>query len=260
MLAIQGCLLNDQRLLNMTNVINPDQLADAWHIEGVPRTHVKSVFTPRLYGSSETEKALLAHRKLTATKQQIKLIRKEGRDGALGLANQFKDAIIKNCKPQRTMQIKLWNDDFTIECNKYKQVGTTQNAYSIYDSTDDRDKLFFNMATTKVPDLERFKLFFQTLLCHGIDSQVMDNILNNTDVWALPIHDAILALPGDCHTLRLEAVEQLKDIHTNRHTILANFRQSIGATGSKADLAFAKLYANVQQLDNGIEFSVSCMK
>lgn len=88
----------------------------------------------------------------------------------------------------------------------------------------------------------------------------MDNILINTDVWALPIHDAILALPGDCSILRDEAVNQLTELHANRHTIINEFRASIGATTPAADLAFAKLYDKVQPLTEKVIFSGSCMK
>lgn len=45
---IIGILTNDYRLLNRTNVVQPEELLDAWHVEGVPRLHTKTVGTPVL--------------------------------------------------------------------------------------------------------------------------------------------------------------------------------------------------------------------
>lgn len=45
---IIGILTNDARLLNRTNVINDTELLDAWHVDGVPRLHTKTVGTPVL--------------------------------------------------------------------------------------------------------------------------------------------------------------------------------------------------------------------
>jgi len=45
---VVGTLTNDARLLNRTNVINEEGLLDAWHVEGVPRLHTKTVGTPTL--------------------------------------------------------------------------------------------------------------------------------------------------------------------------------------------------------------------
>ena len=45
---IIGVLTNDRRLLDRTNVINSSNLLDAWHVEGVPRLHTKTVGTPVL--------------------------------------------------------------------------------------------------------------------------------------------------------------------------------------------------------------------
>lgn len=45
---VVGTLTNDYRLLNRTNVVNPDELLDAWFVEGVPRLHTKTVGTPVL--------------------------------------------------------------------------------------------------------------------------------------------------------------------------------------------------------------------
>jgi hypothetical protein len=45
---VVGVLTNDARLLDRTNVINETTLLDAWHVEGVPRLHTKTVGTPVL--------------------------------------------------------------------------------------------------------------------------------------------------------------------------------------------------------------------
>jgi len=45
---IVGVLMNDARLLDKTNVVNETTLLDAWHIDGVPRLHTKTVGTPTL--------------------------------------------------------------------------------------------------------------------------------------------------------------------------------------------------------------------
>jgi hypothetical protein len=47
MCQIIGVLLNDKRLMNMTNVIG-DTLEDAWKVEGMDRNMLKKALTPML--------------------------------------------------------------------------------------------------------------------------------------------------------------------------------------------------------------------
>ena len=94
---------------------------------------------------------------------------------------------------------------------------------------------------------------------HNLDSQVMNKIPLAIDKWMLTIHDAVITAPGTAGQVRKLYAALLKEVNTNRHTILANYRESIGATELKADIAFMKLHKAIHQADD-IEFNASAMK
>ena len=94
---------------------------------------------------------------------------------------------------------------------------------------------------------------------HNLDSQIMNRVALNLDQWMLTIHDAVITAPGTAYQVRELYAKLLKEVNTNRHTILANYRKSIGATTLKTDIAFMKLHKAVQQADD-VEFNASAMK
>ena len=259
-LAITGVLLNDKALLNATNVINDNDIQDAWNYQGITnRDSLKAVLTPALYGSSETEAGLLSHRNIEVEPSQMKLLKQARRSGKYASAMKLKDALISNARPQAKMILDTYYDQFTVECNKYRNVGVSKKAYIAWNSKDKKFKTFFNMKTNQVPDLARFRLFFATSLIHNLDSVLMDHIVN-TAHWSIPIHDAYLALPSAVTVLRNRAVDKLNEFRTDRKHILNHYRNSIGAVGPKADLQFAKLLQSVEQVHPNTKFRVSCMK
>jgi hypothetical protein len=160
---VVGVLTNDARLLNRTNVINETTLLDAWHVEGVPRLHTKTVGTPVFYGSAQTATKLLRSKKLEYTKDHVKILNKEFNKGAFGVIKSFKDFLIQHANVETpTINMKIWDDEFEVVVNKFKPVGAKTNAYSIWNSETQRQVVFLNHTVETVPDYERFRLYYPT--------------------------------------------------------------------------------------------------
>lgn len=254
-----GTLLNDARLLDRTNVINETTLLDAWYVEGVPRLHTKTVGTPVFYGSAQTATSLLRSKKLDYTRDHVKILNKEFNTGAFGLIKSFKDFLIQYANVETpTIPMTIWNETFDVVVNKFKPVRAKTNVYSVWNSEIKRQVVFLNHTVETVPDYDRFRLYYPTGLVHNLDSKLMDNAIMQISSWAIAIHDAILCLPGS--TAREKFVEQLEALRANRHTVLNNYRKSIGATSRSADIAWAKLMDKVEPLCSAIPFSESALK
>lgn len=163
MLAYIGALLGDERLLSMTNAHGTD-LSDPWEFPGIPRTQFKHAATPMLYGSSKPCHDLWQAKGHKYTLEQVKAFNNELASGPLGLANAFKDFLITNCKPQAQMQVHIINEHFTIECNRFRNVGEKTNVYAIYDTDNNAIRTIHHTDTVRVPDLEQFRRYFPTLL------------------------------------------------------------------------------------------------
>lgn len=252
-----GALTNDNRLLTRTNVLG-HTLTDPWHIDGVRRLAAKAVGTPTFYGSSQSAISLIKSKGLSTDKNEIIAIRKEFATGGLAIMKQFKDAIIKNYSMNTpNIHMKIWNDTFTVEVNKFKAAGSKVIVTEAYDGK--AFKHTFTHQPTLVPDYEHMKLYWATCLIHNLDSQVMDSIAYESTKWMLTIHDAGIVLPGTAKEVRKAYAIKLKEINTNRYSILQDFRESIGATSLKADIAFMKLHKAVEQAED-LPFSQSAMK
>ena len=252
-----GALTNDERLLTRTNMIG-DNLSDPWYIKGVRRLSAKSVGTPTFYGSSQSAVSLIKKAGLSVDKEEIKAIRKEFALGGLAIMKQFKDAIIKNyALHEPVIKVKIWNDTFNIEVNKFKPAGAEIVVTEAWNGK--KYVKSFTREPILVPDYKYMKLFWATCLIHNLDSQAMDNIAYVIEEWMLTIHDAIITAPGTASRCRHQYARQLKDINTNRHTIIRDFRDSIGATSVKADIMFMKLYQNTQQAESQ-DFNATAMK
>ena len=177
MLSHLGLLLNDKRLLSMTNTIDTGELSDPWEFSGIGRQQFKAAATPMLYGSSLSVTELWDNAGHSYTPEQVALYNKEMQSGALGLANSFKEFLLRWVRPEETMHVHVYEDKFTIECNRFKNVGETTTHYDIYDSIDTVVRRLLHTETKKVPDLVQFTKFFPTLLIHGVDSQVIDFVM-----------------------------------------------------------------------------------
>lgn len=162
--AIQfmGILTNNHEYLNKTNVIG-DILEDIWTIEGLDRNMVKKHFTRQIYGSTSTPKETLVELKIEHTQEDVNKLNKLAKEGIFSNACNFKDYIINNVNPRETMDIKIWNDEFYVKCNRFKWNITNQKIYFPYTSKQGLIKrIVRNLNLT--PDLNRFKRFFVTLL------------------------------------------------------------------------------------------------
>ena len=247
MLQYMGVLLDDDRLMRRTNMIGTS-IGDSWATK-TNRKKFKAVGTPRIYGSSAATTYLLDNAKLDYTLEEIRDIDYELSTGAFGAANAFKDLLINYCKPQETMNIRIWNDEFQISCNRFKRVDESVKFYQLYDSASGMIKEIVHHTPVMVPDLNQFRRYFATLLIHNLDSQVADRVagtIYNEYEWVLDIHDAFIVSPEAAARTRQLYGESMEEIHNNRKSILANYFQSIGI-GSDAQHAINALAATVEK-------------
>lgn len=257
---IAGTILGDRRLLQRTSAIG-NLFNDAWNVDGVPRVAVKTVGTPTFYGSSEAPRKLLKTKKIKLADAELVALIKTFKDSDLALLTQFKDAVISNQNiTTPTYTYDVWEDCFEIKVNKHKPANTKLNITTAWDSNLNKYKTSITREVEYVPDYKSFKLYHFTCLVHNLDSQIMNKIANFGYNWMIPIHDAVLCLPGVATNVRNKYISLIEDLYNDRHSVLKQFRQSIGATSLKADIDFMKLYqATVQLLDTD-SFSNTAMK
>lgn len=236
MLSYMGVLLGDKRLVEMCNGAgDPEVLNDPWNIQGLSREHVKKVATPRLYGSSTSAPELWKKAGLEYTNDDVQLINHELKQGALAVADRFKEFMINNANMKPEMNIVIGRDKFTVNCNHYRRVGKVTVGYDLYDSETQSIRRVHHTKTKAVPDLERFKLFSATLLIHNLDSQVADEVSGKLYVkygWVLDVHDAFLISPVAAADCRKWYAEAMTNLFINRKEILTNFFNSIGIPAS----------------------------
>ena len=162
MIQLLAVLTNDYEYMKRTNMVGTE-FDDIWAVPYVSRTHIKKALTPKLYGSSQHTKDLWDKNRLEYTQQQLNQISKDLEVGIYANANNFKDFIINNVNPQVTMEVKVWNDTFTIECNRFKWEETVQVDYDTYSSSQGLIKKV-SRNVNLVPDLKQFKRFHVTCL------------------------------------------------------------------------------------------------
>lgn len=237
MLQYEGLLTGDKRLLEMTNVIG-EILEDPWKLEGMSRQMLKKAATPMLYGSSQQCHQLWQNNGIKYTADDIELYTKEMADGPFGVANLLKEFIINNAKPKANMRVKIWNEEFDVACNRYRNVGEKTKAYKIWDSIDEKYNTILHTDTKKVPDLKQFKRYFMTLLVHNLDSQVANTVIGKVMEkygWGIPIHDAFIVSPAAAADVRKWYAEELEKIYADREQIRNDFFKSIGIDSASQD-------------------------
>ena len=250
MLGYIGALLGDTRLLEDTNM-HGSQLKDPWQ-RGLNRTMFKHGATPMLYGSSRAVHELWQSKGHKYTLQDVQLYNNELTSGSLSVANLFKELIINYCKPQAEMTIKILDEEFIIECNRYRNIGETTEAFTIYDSLDKRLRTIRHTTTKRVPDLQQFRRYFVTLLIHHLDSRVANRVTQSVierDGWCLDIHDAFLVHPRSAHYCRSRYAQEMQYIYDNRKQILSDYLNSIGI-GPEAQSAWNELQSKVIPVEN----------
>lgn len=250
MLQYIGVLLNDERLCEMTNVIGAD-LQDPWKFDGINRNQFKKAATPRLYGSSKACHELWQDNSIKYTVDQVRLFNNELTSGALGLADQFKEFIINNVKPTEEMMVKIFNEEFNIECNRFRNIGEITRYYEIFDTETNRVKRIHHTDTKREADLDQFRRYFVTLLIHNLDSQVADKVIAKTIEkygWGMDLHDAFIVNPEAAEDVRTWYAAEINLIHENRKEILANYFQSIGI-GAEAQGKWERVTAMVHPIE-----------
>lgn len=231
---VSGALLDDQQLLDATNVINPDNLKDIWTVDKLTRNQVKLAATPMVYGSAQNAAKLWKKADLDFNAEQLRAFTALLKANT-GLASiiALKEFIIGNVVPQPEMKVKIRDEEFTIYCNRYKYVGEYMKAYTTYDSNTNSVVTIHNTHTKRIPDLEQFRRYFVTLLIHNLDGQIANHIGLNLD-WCITIHDAFIVHPLDAVKTRTLYTRELKAIHDGRDRILADYFNSIGIVSSPA--------------------------
>lgn len=235
MLQFIGILTNNHEYMEKTNMIG-DTLADIWTIKGLQRNQVKKVFTPHIYGSGKSPKELLDGNKIEYTTEQLNKLNNLLHEGLFMDAESFKNYIISNVNPKFEMNIKILNDSFKIECNRFKWgVTSGTKIYKVYTSKQDLIKRI-TREIQQVPDLESFKRYFVTLLIHNLDSQVANNICEKFNGWIIPNHDAFLVHPLYANTVKEIYTSEIYNIYTKRHDILKEYFDCIGIEYTNMDI------------------------
>ena len=248
-IGIEGLLLGDYNMLDEVNIINPDELKDVWS-KGMPRNQFKFASTPLLYGSTKPCTELWRKKHIKYTKEQVALHKKELKSGVLGLGNDFKDYIIDNVTPKAEMVIKVMDEEFTVYCNRYMNVGDYVKKYPLYDTATDSVLNVNHTHTNRLPDLEQFVRWFVTGLVHNLDSQVADYLCSKID-WILPIYDAFIIMPWDAKKLRENAEHKLTEIYNRREEILTNYFESIGIKKTNGSVKqWERLMKKVKPVEN----------
>ena len=261
MLQYMGVLLNDKRLMEMTNVIG-EVLEDPWKLEGMPRLKLKFAATPMLYGSTKACHELWQDNKLKYTMEDITLYNEEIKSGPFGVANAFKDFLINHANPKRKMKVQIGGEKFYVSCNRYRNVGEQTKAYKIWDSVEQKYNVVLHTDTKKVPDLEQFRRYFVTLLIHNLDSQVADKVIGKVVKkygWGIPIHDAFIVSPAAAADTRRWYAEQLEGIHRNRKEILGKYFKSIGINASAAE-QWNNVRNKVVKFEGELKVNPMCLK
>lgn len=262
MLQYIGVLTNDKRLLTMTNMIGSPNLVDPWSCDGIPRILYKHAATPRLYGSSQAVHEIWQSWNHEYTIEQLDLMNKQFDSGAIGIADKFKDFIISHVSPHPNMTVRIWGQNFDIECNRFKQVGTETRQYRIYDSSDKRINNLRHTKTRAEADLEQFCRYFVTLLIHHLDHRVADAVIGKyTEKYGsgIDIYDAFIINPEAALDVRTWYAEEMERIHAERKVILSEFFTSIGI-GGNAQGAWEAFTAAIEQYTEQFKCRLMALK
>lgn len=251
MLQYIGILLGDETLCTRTNLVGTE-LQDPWAFGCISRAMFKHAATPRLYGSSRACYELWNDWKDDYTLEQVVAFNTELTSGLLSVADAFKEFIINNVKPTEQMRVRIWNEEFDIECNRFRNVGEETLRYDIFDTETRSIRRICHTRTKKVPDLQQFRRYFVTLLIHNLDSQVADSVVAKVMEkygWCIDIHDAFVVSPEAANDVRTWYAEALTEIYNNRETILSNYFASIGI-GSEAQGNWERVKRMVKPLQS----------
>lgn len=228
-----GIFLNKHEYLRKTNVIG-DIIEDAWSMEGIDRTMLKKFMTRQVYGSTISAKETLVELDIPYTQEDVNKLNSLLDTSLFSTALKFKDFLVSNAVFDNFTNIKIGNDSFFVQCNKFKWQETTPKTYVVFTSPQGLFKRI-DRQLENIPDLKRFKRFSPTLLIHNADSQVANYVCEHLNSWIIPNHDAFLVHPLDVTKTKTLYAVKLFDLYQNRHEILKEYLQSIGIICDKID-------------------------
>lgn len=233
-LGYVGLLTNHKPFLERCNMLGTE-LVDAWEIKGIPKRNQAKAIMKTIYGSSASCQDLWKGDKISYTQADIKAYNEALAHGEIAVGDRLSKFIITNCNPTEHMKLHVRDEQFEIECNRYRRVGEKTIGYDIYDSHSKLYRRIHHTETRNVADLDQFRRFMVTGLIHNLDSQVINTTslaVINSFCWAIDIHDALIldAEAGDL--ARQIYAGELESIHTDRKSILTNYFRSIGIPAS----------------------------
>lgn len=258
MAQIMGALTNDYRILESTNMLD-GKIFDPWSIDGVRRDIAKTVYTPKLYGSGRSAVSLIKSKKLTLDKVELRTLKQVEKQGRFNIMLQLRDLLITHSKVDvPVIEINTGISTFKVHVSKFKPAGFTTTVTEAYDGK--KFKFSFTKVVNYIPNYSAMRTFWHTCLIHHLDSDLMDhNLVTNSDLWALDIHDAIICSPINANTFRRTAASRLEYYRDNRHTIIQSYRKSIGAVSTASDVAYMRLLSSIKDAGD-IKFNKGCMK
>jgi hypothetical protein len=236
-----GLLLNHKPYLDRCN-ITQGPLTDAWgHDVITNRLQFKTAMRP-MYGSQMSAKDMWNEMDIPYTEEEALAFQHELEYGEFAPAMAMKDFIINNARMQPQMNLVVNGESTLTNCNKFHNVGELTTVFDLYDSATDRVRTIHNTSIKQIPDLKSFRRYGQTGNIHHLDGMVMDNTVDATIDqygWAIDIHDALVVC---CEAAtyarniyangRTSTEPSLKQIHTNRRSILQEYFRSLNIPAS----------------------------
>jgi hypothetical protein len=267
-LGYLSLLLNHRPFMERCNILAGD-LSDAWgHPVVTNRKQFKTAMRP-MYGSQLSAQAMWNDMNIVYTPQEVVAFQHELDHGEFKVATAFKDFLINNAKMQPEMNLVVNGQTVHTYCNRFHNVGEQTLTYDLFDTATGRIRRIQNTTTTRVPDLKSFKRYSITGLIHGLDNQPMDNTIGHvidTYGFAIDIHDAIICCAESADFARnvyangkTQDEPSLKQIHTNRNSILQDYIRSLNIPAS-AMAEWKQVQALVEPLTEELHISPLVLK
>ena len=255
-LGFLGLLLNHKPFMERCNILL-GELSDAWgHNVVTNRKQFKTAMRP-LYGSQLSAQAMWNDMDIEYTPEEVVAFQHELNEGEFAVAVAFKDFLINNAQMTPEMDLVVNGEVTHTYCNRFHNVGETTTQYDLFDTATGRIRRIHNTQTKRIPDLQSFRRYGPTGLIHHLDGMVMDNTINhviNQYGFAIDIHDAIICCCESADFARdvyangtTPDEPSLKQIHTNRKSILQDYIRSLNIPAS-AITEFNQVMAQVEPL------------
>ena len=267
-LGFLGLILNHKPFMERCNILH-GTLSDAWgHDVVTNRKQFKTAMRP-LYGSQLSAQAMWNDMDIEYTQAEVTAFQHELNEGEFAVAVAFKDFLINNAQMQPEMDLVVNGQVTHTYCNRFHNVGESTTKYDIFDSATQRIRRIHNTQTKRVPDLQSFRRYGPTGLIHALDGQVEDNTVDHViDEYgfAIDVHDAIILCCESADYARdvyangtTPTEPSLKQIHTNRKSILQDYIRSLNIPAS-AMPEFQAVMAQVEPLTTELNVNPLVLK